>query len=529
MKLKKINLALVILLALLASLALTTTLLYLRIFPLHDPFSFIPNDVICYVHFSNLNDKMKHAQLSVPLNQLTKLPIWKTLGMSNVDSMVNSPIEYNMLMRLVDDEAIIAISAGEDKTDYLIVVPVKMGLRILYSIPIINRMLQAQHQASHDNYKATKINKLELPQSNLHYAMVGRIGLISENDLPIKRAIDAYKGTIDCIKTDPRLEDLSSSLSPANISFYLNLSHINNLLANRTQETKTSGSDPSPINDRIAVGKLFLMNGSLHIETCFDSLPSLPIIRMKKEDNTTLPLTEDTVLVLMHKQIDPNIIINYLERYKSSLTSLIVKKLRHITSNFIGEAFIRYDNPKVQMIPPVLFFIKVKDKDIAYNVLRDMEREIKQLYPSTDVNELMLRNVRIGFIDSVPGVLIPISLGYSILDNGLLVVSNSLTLLGSVIDIALGNRGSNFDELILIKDFTSISDMSVSAKPREVLPILDRLVMLYVFERRVQGKPFNIAFIKAILNSFSAFERWDLLNIYYKCNGKRSILKVLLR
>lgn len=529
MTLKKINLALFVLLLILVSIALTVTLLYLRIFPLYDPLTFIPNSVLGYVHLTNISTGMKDAQLAILLNQLAKLPIWKNLRMSDIGSVINSPVELDRLVRLINGEIVIALFKEDDKIEYLAVVPVKMSLRLLYSFPLISKIIQTKFQTGHDNYETIRIKKLESPQNNIYYTMVGRIGLVSESDLPIKRAIDAYKGAVDHVISDPRLKDLSSNLFPADVSFFLNLNRVGKLLADRTYKTGTSKSDLTSTPDRIAVGKLYLMNDRLHIEVCFDSLPRLPIVREENRDNIILPLSEDTILLLMHKQIDPSVIINYLGSYKVPFVSLILKKLRLIASNFLGEAFIRYDNMKFQIIPPVLFFIKVRDKNIAHAVLRDMEREMKQLYPSINVEELVLKNGKIGFIDPIPGVLFPMSLAYSILDNGLLVVSNSLSSLGAVVDISSGERRSSFDDLLLIKDLESASDISVSAKPKELLPILDKLIMLYLFERKIQGKKLNDGLVRGILNSFSAFRGWNLLNLSYKCNGDRSILRILLR
>ncbi len=279
------------------------------------------------------------------------------------------------------------------------------------------------------------------------------------------------------------------------------------------------------------VGTANSQDGNLRIDSLIFYKNNYNQTSMSKNNENILPIPGKNLILLIHEKQSPNFLFNLLAKYLTPQINLIRNELETLFTSSVAETVIKPDIREFRIVPPIVIFLKVRNRVIAETMLNSFRIFIKKQYPNSDFDEIDYKNNKIVYIKSFPGFLLPVGMGYTLLEDDLFVMSTELYALKDVVDTYIGKKRSFVDDKEyqnVMRFFTEKSDSQAFMNLKAVTPIIDQIAKLYIWQARLLGKRTYEKTASAITENIIILQNWNYLGLYFKKYGDRAKLSLIL-
>ncbi len=537
MRINKAKIILITVILILLTISVISYLTYHVFFPKPPITSLIPNSTLAYLNMQNLNETVSAIERSEFIKRFVNSKLWKDIQSSELWQEIIQQKNYleesvglnrSMLMRLIGKNAIIAITSKNYIRDFVLISELDMVTRLILTSRKIEKNIADEYELTKEEYKGIKLVMLKLPEQTIYYSFIGRIGILSSNSSVIKDIIDLYK-----LKSADRFSRMFADISTSNVYVYLNTQRseeISDLL--RSYNISIDLSKLSIIKSSSAwVGIINNQEENLRIDSLIFYKNVYAQAKGSENNNYTLPIPGRSLILFLHENQDPGFLFSFLNKYLAPQISLIRSELETLFTNSLAETIIKPDIKELRMIPPLIIFLQVRNRAIAETMLNSFNKFIKRQYPNSGLEEVDYKSNRIVFIKSFPGFLLPIEMGYVLLENNIFVMSTELYALKDVIDTSIGKKRSFINDKEyqnVMKSFPEKSDNKIFINLKVVTPIIDQIAKLYIWQARLSGKRGYEKTLDSITENIIIFQNWNYLGLSFKKNGDRAKLSLVL-
>jgi len=537
-----------IIIIILASLAFAVLIgwliVYYIIFPMPKALDLVPDATLAYLDVSNLNDSLSAVQGSDFVNRVARSPWWTNFKSSRLwlefgqelANLQQIGLDRDTLMRLIGRHSIMSfyVSALSDQQNlnYLLVSELDMLTRLVMASGQIERMISKNYDIVKEKYNGVRLITVKTPERNYIYAFAGRTGLLSSDVSIIKKSIDIYKQKGHGVFGIPEFTKLKSALPVSDVSFYVNAVKIQEsgevlrrYDLNLNNLSLISGVD-------LWAGVVSRENGKLRIDNVL-SYRKEPedYIKSDTDANIDLPLPNSCLAFVIHRSLKPEYLFNWLEKNISPRFAMITKGLILVVSESIGEAVLSPNTSEYQIIPPLLFFMRVRNRDIAETALNDFKNSLKVQNPQMEFSETLYNSIKISYLSYLPGVSLPIGIGYAFIKNDILVMATDMSALKSVADVSYGKIQSIAKQTQYINVMNPIGNTSnnvVFMRLKELAPVVEQVAKFYLYQSMLTGKRSAEKLAVTFADNAFVLESWNYLGTVWTSDGGKLNLKFTL-
>jgi hypothetical protein len=356
--------------------------------------------------------------------------------------------------------------------------------------------------------------------------------MISSDASIVKEAIDIYKQKGHGVSDIPEFTKLKSALPLSDVSFYVN--------AVKVQESaellRRYGLNPNSLSMINGVnlwsGVVYREDGQLRIDNYLSyRKESENNISSNTDKNLDLPLPNNCLAFVIHRSLKPEYLFNWLEKNISPRFATIRKGILLIAYKSIGEAVLSPNPSEYQIIPPILFFLRVRNKDIAETAFNDFKTSLKMQDPQMEFNETLYDGVKISYLSYLPGVSLPIGIGYALIKNDILVMATDMSALKAVVDTSNGKTQSIIKQTkyqSVMNPIGAKSENVVFMKLKELAPIIEQVAKLYLYQNMFTGKRSAERLALNLADNVFVLESWSKLGTVWTSDGGKLSLKFTL-
>lgn len=539
----KTNRAKIIIVALLILLLLISVIFYLVyhiFFPKTPITSLIPHSTLAYVNMLNLNETVSSIERSEFIKRFVNSKLWRDIQSSPTWQEIIQQKNYleesvglnrNMLMRLIGKNTVFAVTSENYIRTFVLISELDIITRIILTSRKIEKNIASEYGLIKEEYKGIKFMTLKLPEQTISYSFIGRIGVLCNNPSIIKDVIDLYKQ-----KSIDKFSKMFIDIPLSNVYIYLNTQRseeISDIL--RTYNININLSKLNIIKFSDAwVGMIDNQVGSLRINSLIFYKNAYAQANNRSEnskENYVLPIPGKNLMLLIHENQDPSFLFNLLSKYLAPQISLIRNELETLFTSSLAEAIVKPDITQLRMIPPLLIFLRVRNRVIAETMLNNFIFFIEKQYPNSDIQKIDYKNNRIVYIKSSPVFLLPTGIGYVLLKDNIFVMSTELYSLKDVIDTAIGKKRSFVDDKEyqnVMKLFEEKSDNKIFINLKAVTPIIDQIAKLYIWQSRLLGKKSYEKAADYLIENIIILQNWNYLGLSFKKYGNSAKLSLIL-
>jgi len=544
MTLKTVNIILIIYLSLVLAILIGWFIVYYIIFPMPKILDIVPDATLSYLDVSNLNESLSAIQESDFVSRVAKSPWWTNFKSSRlwlelsqeIANLQQIGLERDTIIRIIGKHSIIALyvnpASDQQSLNYLLVTELDLLTRLVMASGQIERLISPSYDIDKERYKGVRLITIKTPERNYIYAFAGRAGLLSSDASIVKEAIDIYKQKGRGVSGIPEFTQLTSALPISDVSFYIN--------SVKVQESAKLlwryGLNPSSLSLINGVnlwsGVVSRENEKLRIDNVLSYRKETEdYIKSNTDKNIDLPLPNNCLAFAIHRSLKPEYLFNWLEKNVSSRFTIITKGLLLIVHESIGEAVLSPNASEYQILPPLLFFMRVRNKDIAETALNDFKKSMNIQDPQMEFNETLYNGTKISYLSYLPGVSLPIGIGYAFIKSDILVMATDMLALKAVVDTSNGKAQSITKQtqyLNVMNPIGSDSNNIVFMKLKELAPVVEQVAKFYLYQSMLTGKRSAEKLALTIADNVFVLESWNYLGTVWTSDGGKLSLKFTL-
>jgi hypothetical protein len=541
---KTVNIILIIYISLVFAILIGWFIIYYIIFPMPKIMELVPDSTVAYIDITDLDSSLAAVQRSEFVDRVARSQLWTSFkssrlwqGLSqDIADLQNLGLDRETIMRLVGRHSIVSfyVSPVSDQQNfsYLLISELDVLTRLVMASGQIERLISPEYTITKERYRGIKLITVKAPDRIYIYAFVGRAGFLSSNISLVKKTIDIYKQGSHSVSDIPEFSKLTSALPVSDTSFYINAVKFQES-SELLQRYGLNLSSLSLIN-RISLwaGAVYHENGKLRIDNCFlYRKVSEKYAKSGTDAKIGLPLPNNSLAFVIHKSLKPEYLFNLLERNVSPRFAIIRNGLLPIVYESVGEALLVPNTSEYQILPPLLFFMRVRNKVIAETTLNDFKMSLKMQNQQMEFNETLYDGVKIHYLSYLPGVPLPIGIGYAFIQNDILVLATDMSALKSVIDVLNGKSKSIIEQTQYLKVMNPIggtSDNAVYIKLKELSPVVEQVAKLYLYQSMITGNRKAEKLAVNLADNAFILESWNYLGTVWTSDEDKMNLKITL-
>ncbi len=518
------------------------------VFPMPKIIDLFPDTAIAYLDVYNFDKNFSLAQNSEFVKRVSESPLWTNFKTTRLWGLIERDIidlqqnglDKKTLNRLIGRHAIIALYGLNDSQTkslgYLLISEVDMPTRLLIASGQIERLISPEYQVSKQKYEGFTLTTIRSPEWEYTYAFAGRAGLLANDAELVKSALDVNKQNSKALPTIPQFGELASSLSSSDISFFINPQRVSQSFPTLQQYGINAQSLSFMSNIGLWAGIADNLEGELRIENFIlkneggsqANVTDTPLVEK-------LPLPDDSLAIITHQVKKPEVVFRMMEKYLSPRIYILRRLLLPVVEESLAEVMIAPKALEYQTMPSFLFFLRVRNKLIAEDALRQLKEFLKYLSSQTVFEELEYEGQKISYSNSFPGIYLPVGFGYTILKDDLLVISTDMSTLKTVIDISKGKRQPITKQTQYVNTMISIpekSDNLIYVNLTDVAPIAQQLSKLYLFQGMLSTKKKserNERYALMVSDNASIIQSWNNLGAVWYSDSDKFVIKLTLK
>jgi hypothetical protein len=181
-----------------------------------------------------------------------------------------------------------------------------------------------------------------------------------------------------------------------------------------------------------------------------------------------------------------------------------------------------------QILPPLLFFMRVRNKDIAETALNDYKKFMNIQDPQMEFNETLYNGTKISYLSYLPGVSLPIGIGYAFIKSDILVMATDMSALKAVVDVSNGKAQSITKQTQYLSVMNSDSNNVVFMKLKELAPVVEQVAKLYLYQSMLTGKRSAEKLALTAADNAFVLESWNYLGTVWASDEGKLSLKFTL-
>jgi hypothetical protein len=541
MNLKTTNIILIVYVSLVLAILIGWLIVYYIIFPMPKILDIVPDATLSYLDVTNLNESLVAIQESDFVSRVTRSAWWTNFKSSRlwlefgqeIANLQQIGLDRDTIVRLIGKHSIIALYANnasdQQSLNYLLVTELDLLTRLIMASGQIERLISPSYDIDKERYKGVGLITIKTPERNYIYAFAGRAGLLSSDASIVKKAIDIYKQKGRGVSGIPELAQLTSALPISDLSFYINSVKVQE----SAQLLWRYGLNPSNLSLINGVnlwsGAVSRENGKLRIDNVL-SYRKEPkdYVKSNTDISVDLPLPNNCLAFAIHRSLKPEYLFNWLEKNVSPRFAIITKGLLMIVHESIGEAVLSPNTSEYQILPPLIFFMRVRNKDIAETALDDFKKSMTMQNPQMEFNEALYNGTKISYLSYLPGVSLPIGIGYAFIKSDILVMATDMSALKAVVDVSNGKTQSITKQSQYLSVMNSDSSNAVFMKLKELAPVVEQVAKLYLYQSMLTGKRSAEKLALTVADNAFVLESWNYLGTVWSSDEGKLNLKFTL-
>ncbi len=558
MKIVKIILITLLSLVVLVILAwcVTTYLLW----PKPELLGLVPETPLAYIAASNLPLTLLDARESEFSDRLARSPIWKTSlskywrGMkrqrSNWEEQMQASIDPKGIAKLVRRDAILAFYGDQRRLDFLLISEVSTLTRMNIKSGTTEKTLKEVYKFTKEKYRGAELITLAVPELKLSYGFIGRAGFLSTDISLVKKCVDLHKGIGQGMAAAPEYRKLTADLPESNISLHVNATKIRD--ANRHPIV-------SSLITRAKTDPLFRYLGPVapHIDACvftgshqngnlmFDvRVLYNPSTRSGGSDISThhptglsdltsheLPVPADCLLFGLYEMLEQSVLFEIVDTVVDIDLNAASDRLLPVLQSGAAIVVLKPNLEELQVLPPVMVFLQVKDKPAAQNALEDLSRSMKARGRQLEFNETKHANATIKHAKVPIGMGLSLDAGYTFVGDDLLIMASDISALKAAVDVSLDKQPS------LMKDESYTSVLNPIAEGAEgrifvdivsTAEIIRQAGKLYAWRAKFAGEREGEQIATTLYQNVFILEAWRYVGITFEPEDDMTSVKMVL-
>ncbi len=538
----------IFLILLIAAAALWGVLHYL-VWPKPEIPGLVPGAPLAYIAASNLDETLSAVENSELVNRVARSPLWKNLTSSSQwkqiekqkrdwERKANLKIYPEAIMQLVNKDALLAFYGEQDHPGFLLISEVNVLTRINITSGATKRALAAEYDFTTEKYKDVELMTLGESGLKFSYCFIGRVGLLSMGKSLLRKAIDLHQGRGQGLVAVPGYKKSVAGLPKSGVSLHLNVAKIREMpdlfqalpldINGRTEKWLSYlTSIAKPIDTCVGVG--FSRNGSLR----FDVRMFHSSLSPREGDDTStrfgvIPVVPANCLFFsLYESLDADIPFEMLKAFVNLNPDAELPALR----NGMAAAVLEPNVKELQMLPPVMVFLRVKDRANAEAALETLKGSVSIGRRRLEFTEIEYENIPICYARVPIGMGMSIDVGYTLIGDDLLVIATDTSALKAAVDVFLGKRQSltkNENYANVLAPIVRGSDGRIFMNIEPAAMITKQAARLYSWRAKI-AEEHEVEQMSTMLyeNAF-ILETWNYMGTAFKSDGDMTNVKLIL-
>ncbi len=548
-----IRITLLVILSLAVAAVLTWCILYYLVWPKPEISQLLPDTPLAYVAASNLGEIISNVQESEFANRVASSPFWRDLRSSGLwlrmkqqrrdwERQMKASINPEGIIQLMEKDAILAFYGDQGYLDILLISQVGPLTRMNITLRKTEKTLADTYTFTKEKYRGVKLKTLEVPGLKFSYGFIGRAGLLSTDMSLLKRAVDLHRGDGGEVAFARELEKLVVDMPGPRVSFHINAAKMRDTsyppLISRL--IIRAEADPYlrhlfPVTRRIdscsGVGYNQPGDVKFHIRARRALMPRRNPTDSPGLMEDKLAVPANCMLFMLYRTLKPDTLFDALEVAADTDMAIFRDRLTPLFHNGAAMAVLEPNVKELQLLPPVMAFIRVKDKTMAQTTLKDLRGSIRIMDRQLEFTEMMHENTSTNYARVPIGMGMSIDAGYTFIGDDLLVMATDTSALKEAIDVILGKRGS------LMKDEQYADVLSPLAEDSEgrvfmninsIAAMTKQAARLYAWRAKIAGEREAEQIATILYQNVSILEAWRYMSITSNSNDGAIDAKVIL-
>ena len=542
----------VILLLVMAAVILWGTFYYV-VWPKPDILDLVPNAPLAYIAASNLAKTLSGIGASDFADRFAGSPLWKVVSSSRLgqeaklqkrawESYVGSPINLEEIAQLVEKDAILAFYGDFGLSDFLLISEVGLLTRWNITSGSTRDALISRYGFTVEDYRGVDLMTVAMLGWEFTYGFIGRVGLLGTDKALVKKAIDLRKDGGQGLSETPRFKELRVDLPKSDVSFYMNVAKSLDVIGpSRAYSPGTgAGMDPRlryllPIAQYVDSwsGVAFSQRGNVRLNATAMHAASLPVNPpdLKGASDGGLVVPDNCLLFMSHDASEPDLPFRMLGAFVGSDLNIATSRLVPVLRSGAAMAVLEPNIKELQLLPPVMLLLRVKDRGNAESVLEDVKSSLKIGYRQLEFVETRYQNIPISRARLPIGMGMSIDVGYTFIGDDLLVVATDASALEAAIDVSLNNRPA------LAKDESYVAVLSPVAEApacrifvnlRSAAAMTKQAARMYAWRAKVAGEHEAEQLATILYQNISILEAWQYMGATLDTKDEKTNLRLVL-
>jgi len=541
---KIIKIILVSLLSLIIAVALAWFVLKYMVWPTRNMQELIPGEPMAYVTARNLSENLPAAGKSEFASRIARSPFWaeaKSSGMWRQieqrkavwEKQTEASLNPEGILQLVGKDAVLALYREQDRWGFLLISQLGLLTRMNIMSGSTERMMESMHEFTKEKYRGVQIMTVKGKGWEFSYGIIGRTGILSLDKSILKKTVDVHRkngkglaatpGFKDVFADMPGSPDASLYVNTAKIQDTVGLSALTSLMGADYLESFVQGMDAWTCAGLHRDGKLRL---DIRMSRAADE-------KLPGQDFAPLDLAvpEDCLFFTSHETLNPQFLLEMLKVVASLDTNIISERLMPVLDDGMAVAVFRPGTGKLQMVPPAMIIICVRDKASAEMALSALENSMGKDGGRLVFNEEKHGNTPIRYA-TIPLMMgISLEASYAIIGDDLLVLATDRLALKSAIDVFSGKQKSlmkNKDYAGVIKPIAEASDGKLFMNIGSAVPVIKQLTTLYALRAKIAGDSSAEKIAMTLHQNAFILEAWKYMGATLYSDGDKIDMKLIL-
>jgi hypothetical protein len=558
MRMKLVKIVLITLLSLASAALLTWCVMYYLVWPKPEILGLVPNAPLFFIAASNLDETLSASRTSEFVNRVARSPLWRDLKSSRLWRQLRlqkriwerqmglaiDPEDPDGVIQLVEKDAILAFYGGQRPLSFLLISQVGLTTRINIMSRSTKRMLASRHEFTTEQYRGIELMTVAQPSWKFSYGFIGRAGLLSTDKSLLKEAVDLYKVGRRGLTATPGFKKLVVDLPASDTSFYINVAKIRDVTQPlRTSLLRANGEMDSQLRHLMSVaGRIDALagvgsheHGNLMLDARW-SMPSLYSPRRAEgtgvgESSIQNFVPTNCLFFMLYGTLRPGLIFEMLRAVVGSDLDVVRDRLLPVLHNGAAVAVLEPNIKELQLLPPVMFFFRVKDRTAAQTALEHLKGSLKIGHRQLEFVETKHEDIAINYTRLPIGMGMSMDVGYALIGDDLLVVATDTSALETAIDVALSKRQSLMDSgqyASVLAPIAEAADGRIFMNIRSTAAMTKQAARLYAWRAKLAGE-YEAERIATMLyqNAFT-LEAWHYMGATFNSDSDKTNVRMVL-
>ena len=203
-----------------------------------------------------------------------------------------------------------------------------------------------------------------------------------------------------------------------------------------------------------------------------------------------------------------------------------------ILKNGAAAAILEPNVKELQLIPPMMAFLRVKDRTNAEAAMKVLKSSMRIGRRKLEFTETEYENIPISYTRIPIGMGMSIDAGYAFIGDDLLVVATDTSALEMVIDVSIGKRQSLMDDESYASVLTPIakdSDGRIFVNISAAAMMTKQAARLYSWRAKISGQQRAERISTMLYENAFILEAWRHMGTAFNSHGDMTNVKMILQ